>query len=145
MNLSDFKKRGLVRKTQKDISLIKSLIKLSQNDEIVTRRIKLDDLSARMILINHYGILRMTLEAISINHNLKIYCHEAYVHFLKEIKEPLLAEKFDRFRKLRNKLSYYGEDLSVEEVIMIIGDVSKMIKHLKEKHLKEYISVNSQL
>lgn len=138
MDLNDFKKRGLVRKSSKDISLIKSLIKLSENDEVVTKKIKLNNLSARMILMNYYNILRMILEAIAADNELKIYSHEAYTYFLKTLGEDIFSEQFNRFRKLRNKLSYYGEDLSVEEVLILSDGIKKMTRKLKKKYLKKY-------
>ena len=139
MNIEKLKKVGIIKTVEKDMSLIRSLIRLSENDEKVTKKIKLTDLSARMIILNNYDILRMILEAISIDNGLKIYSHEGYAYFLKELNEGIVSGKFDRLRKLRNKLSYYGEDLSVNEVKMIIGDIIGMKNYLKEKYLKKFI------
>ena len=47
--------------------------------------------------------------------------------------------QFDRFRKIRNKINYYGKDISVEEVKEYSEKIELLIKKLKlliKKRLK---------
>ena len=51
----------------------------------------------------------------------KIYNHECYTAFLKEIlNESSLGDEFDKFRILRNGINYYGRRITHEEGIGII-------------------------
>ena len=57
-------------------------------------------------------------------------------YFLKDIlKEPSASAKFDRYRKLRNGINYYGEDLDIETVKEAIIEIPKLVKEL-EKYSK---------
>lgn len=137
MRLKDFIEKGQVRKASKDILLIKSLIITTENDLKFLEKIKIDDISARKIMSNYYDILRSVLEAMSIIDEYKIYSHEAFTYFLKEKGEGIISEKFDRFRKIRNKINYYGENISAEEVKENIEEIKEIIKKLKTKYLNQ--------
>lgn len=76
-----------------------------------------------------------TLEAIASINGYKIYSHEAFTYFLIEEDEKLLADKFDKFRKIRNGIVYYRKNISVEEVKEIIVDIFELIEKLR--YLKE--------
>jgi hypothetical protein len=43
------------------------------------------------------------------------------------------SEKFDRFRKLRNKLNYYGGSISAEEMSEIKVEIKDVIVQLRRK------------
>ena len=88
-------------------------------------------------MTNFYDVLRSILEAVSAIKEYKIYSHEAYVYFLQEIGEELLAIKFDRFRRIRNSINYYGKDISIEETKENIFEIKKMINILIRKYLGE--------
>ena len=135
MRFADFIKKGLVRKTSKDKSLAKSLLQNSKRDIEFLDSLKINENSARKMMTNFYDILRSMLEAVSVIKGYKIYSHEAYIYFLKEIRENLLAIKFDRFRKIRNSINYYGKDISIEETKENIYEMKKMINILIKKYL----------
>ena len=103
MKLKDFIEKGQVRKASKDVLLIKSLIITAENDLKFLEKINIDDISARKIMSNYYDVLRSIVESMSIIEGYKIYSHEAFTYFLKEKGEEIISEKFDRFRKIRNK------------------------------------------
>ena len=138
MKLNDFIKKGLVKKSEKDKSLAKSLIKTSTKDLQFLNTIKINENSARKVISNYYDCLRSIIEAIAVLEGIKSYSHEAFTYYLKENKrEDLLAEKFDRFRKIRNGIEYYGKEISIEEAKEYKKDVLNIIDSLKEKYLKE--------
>jgi len=137
MKLKDFIETGLVRKASKDVSLAKSLINTAENDLKFLKSLKIDNNSARKIMSNYYDILRSILEAVSILNEYKIYSHEAFTYFLKEKGEYLIAEKFDRFRRIRNSINYYGKTISIEEVKENSVEIVKLIEELKRKYLKK--------
>jgi len=137
MKFTDFIEKGLARKTSRDISLAKSLLQHSKEDLRFLNKLKIDESSVRKIMTNFYDVLRSILEAISVIKGYKIYSHEAYTYFLQEIGEELIAVKFDRFRKIRNSINYYGKDISINETKENISEIKKMIYVLVKKYLGE--------
>lgn len=135
MKLNDFMGKGKVKIISKDIALAKSLVSTAKNDLKFLKSLKINSNSARKIMANYYDILRSILEAISVFDGYKIYAHEAYTCYLKEKNENLIAEKFDRFRKIRNGINYYGKNISVEEVKENSFEIIKLINELKKKYL----------
>lgn len=135
MKLNDFIAKGQVKKSTVNISLVKSLIKNSEKDLRFLNTLKIDEDSARKVMSNYYDLLRSILEAVSSLEGYKIYQHEAFTYYLKEKEEGLLAEKFDRFRKIRNGINYYGKDISIEEVKENVKEIVKIVSEIKEKYL----------
>ncbi len=135
MRFKDFIDKELVRRTSKDIALVKSLINNIKRDMVFLDSLEINENSSRKIMANYYDSLREVLEAISIMDGFKIYSHEAFTYFLKEKGEEVLSIKFDRFRKIRNLINYYGKDISIEETKDNIEEIKNMIKSLIEKYL----------
>lgn len=133
MKFEDFLKKGQIKRASKDIQLIKSIISSSDNDLKFLSGLKIDEVSSRKIFSNYYDVLRSILEALALLDGYKVYSHEAFKYFLDEMGEEVLSIKFDRFRKLRNKVNYYGKSLSVEEVNEYKKELIELIKKFKEK------------
>lgn len=136
MNLKDFIEKGQIRKSSKDIALAKSLITMSDNDLKFLNNIEINENSSRKLMTNYYDVLRSILEAIATLDGYKIYQHEAFTYFLKEKNENLIAEKFDRFRKIRNGINYYGKSITSEECKENVMEIIKLINALKNKYLE---------
>lgn len=138
MDFKDFIKEGIIRRASKDESLAKSLFKNSIDDLKFLDKLQINQDSSRRLMTNYYDILRSILEAISSMKGYKIYSHEAFTSFLKELKEEVLSIKFDRFRKIRNSINYYGKNISVGEAKDNIENIKGMIKILIKKYLGEF-------
>ncbi len=130
-------KKGQIRRATKDIALAKSLVNGAENDVSFLKTIELNEISARKVMTNYYDVLRSILEAIAILDGYKIYAHEAFTDYLKEKGDATIAIKFDRLRKIRNGINYYGKSISVEEVKENIKLIEGVIHQMKEKYLKE--------
>ncbi len=80
-----------------------------------------------------YDALREYLECTALEKGYKIYNHECYTAFLKEIlglsKE---GDVFDELRKIRNGINYYGKTITEDES----NEVIKKLKELIEKFKK---------
>jgi len=135
MKFDNFIQEGKVRKASVDRNLIKSLSKTADNDLSFLKRLEIDETSSRKIMTGYYDVLRSVLEAVACLKGYKIYNHEAFTEFLKSLDENNQAIKFDRLRRIRNKINYYGEDISVEETKENINDIKEMIKIMKSKYL----------
>jgi len=139
MSFSDFIKSGEVKISQKDKELSKSLLKTAKSDLIYLNSIKIDENSARKSVSNFYDVLRSILEAVASLDGYKIYSHEAFTYFLKEKKEDVLAGKFDRFRRIRNSINYYGALISIKEAEEYTKDINSMISLVITKDLRDLI------
>lgn len=123
-------KKNLTKEIKIDENLIKSLI--------ISAKIKIDAEESmnnkfsepKISLI--YDALRMYLEALALKNKFKIYNHECYVAFLKEIlKKSDFALQFDKARKIRNAINYYGKRINEKESKQIIKEIKELIKEIK--------------
>lgn len=112
MKLDDFIKSGKVKKGAKDIQLAKSLLDTSEQDLQFINSLLLTEISARRLVANYYEILRSLIEALAALDGLKVYSHEAFTYYLKEKNLTNESVNFDRIRKIRNNINYYGKDIS---------------------------------
>jgi len=132
----DFIKNGKVRKGEPDTALSKSLILMSARHFAFVASIAITNQNASPILVNYYESLREICEAVCAKNGFKVYSHEAFTSYLKEkLQEERIAETFDRLRKLRNGVNYYGEQVNEAEAASAAQDVKRLIAILKEKYL----------
>src|SRR3989338_3792090 len=86
----------------------------------------MDDITAISKISLAYDSLRELLEALALERGYKIYNHECYTAFLKEVIEKSnVGEEFDEIRQIRNAVNYYGKRLLPE-------DAHKLIEKIKE-------------
>ena len=137
MKFSDFIEKGLVKHALLDISLVKSLVATAEDDLKFLSSLPINNNSARKLMSNYYDILRSILEAITALDGYKVYSHEAFTFYLKEKGENAVAEKFDRFRKIRNGINYYGKSISADETRENTAEMAKLITLLKMKYLSD--------
>jgi hypothetical protein len=137
MRFEDFIKEGTVRTSFKNKNLAESLVKNAKRDLKFLNNLKINENSSRKIMTNYYDVLRSILEAISAIDGYKIYSHEAFTYFLKKKGEETLSIKFDRLRKIRNSINYYGKDVLIEETKENADEIKNMIKYLIDKYLKD--------
>ena len=128
MKFEDFIKKGLAKKAQKDVQLAKALVKTAEQDMLFIGSLPIDDVSSRKIISNCYDILRSLLEAEASLNGFKIYSHEAFTYYLMENNNEYASKKFERFRKIRNSINYYGKEISVEESKEIIAEIKELIE-----------------
>ena len=131
MNFEDFVKKKQVRKGQIDRALAKSLIEAASRDIDYLKTQTVSENSARKIISNYYDVLRSIVEAITALEGYKVYSHEAYTYYLKENVTLNASKQFDRFRKIRNNINYYGEIVEVEEAKDLINSIISLIEELK--------------
>ncbi len=134
MDLTECKNKGLVKETRPDRNLLDSLIKSSSKKIKTVDLIELNSDSAASKISLAYDALRELLEALAIDKGFKIYNHECYSSFLKEIlNESQIAVKFDSLRKIRNNLNYYGKEIEIEEAKSVLKEIKDLIKKIKTK------------
>ena len=125
--------RRIAKDVKPDIGMIASLTKSSKNKSESESKLEMSNTTASSKLSLAYDSLRELLEALSLKNGFKIYNHECYVAFLKEVmKESYKADEFDEIRKVRNAVNYYGKDITVGEASEIITKIKKLAVSVAE-------------
>ena len=113
-----------------------SLFKSSLQAIETARVIQLNSNTLKSILRELYEGLREYCEAIGYLNGYKFLDHESITYFLRDIlKEESISKKFDRYRRLRNGINYYGEDVDIETIKEAILEIPRLVKGL-EKYFK---------
>lgn len=129
MDWKECTEKRIAKKISTDTDLIRSLIKNSSNKLKSSEQLNINKITISSKISLAHDSLRELLEALSVKKGFKIYNHECYTAFLKEIlNEPEKAENFDEIRKIRNKINYYGKEINFEDAEKII----KKIKNLRK-------------
>lgn len=136
MDWKECKQRKLVKEIGIDTNLINSLAESSKNKRISNEKLLLDNITASTKITLTYESLREVLEAIAIKNGFKIYNHECFCSFLSEVCNDVISSKeFDRFRKIRNRLVYYGEKIELNKSKQLIREIFSLRGLLIKKYL----------
>jgi len=129
-------KIGFVKKVLIDTARAKSLINSSEQALVTAKIIPLREETLKTIFRELYESLRQNCEAIGYLKGYKFLNHESITDFIAEIlNEKELSLKFDRYRKLRNGINYYGNDIESETIQTALKEIPELIIKLK-KHTK---------
>ncbi|MBI2632559.1 hypothetical protein HYW75_06135 [Candidatus Pacearchaeota archaeon] len=133
MNFENSLRERKVRKVIPNKIRASSLVKSSIQAVETAKMIPLNTGSAKTILRELYEGLREYCESIGYSKGYKFLDHESIGYFLRDVlKEQAIYGKFDRYRKLRNGINYYGENIELETVKEAIMEISKIIKELEK-------------
>ncbi len=136
MNFENSLREGKAKKVIPNKIRALSLIKSSTQAIKVAKAISLNANSVKTILRELYEGLREFCEAIGYSKGYKFLDHESIGYFLRDIlKEQSIYGKFDRYRRLRNGINYYGEDIEVETVREATIEIPKIIRELEKYQL----------
>lgn len=116
-------KSGIIRKRQKDVAKIKSIISSAEINARVTKGIAINDDSATLIFREMYESIRQLGDARWWLLEYEPTNHEISLEALKEmdIKEKIKLNSLDRFKKTRHDLNYRGFRATVSEAEEIVG------------------------
>jgi len=131
MDFEECVKKRIIKKVSKDEGLIKSLLNTSKNKLDSEKKLILDNVTSVSKISLLYDSIRELLEALSLSKGFKIYNHECYVPLLKEIlNKEIIAEEFNDLRKIRNRINYYGLEISIKEAKEILERLNKLRKDI---------------
>lgn len=135
MDWEECNNKKLVKPARVDKNLISSLIKSSKNKIVSANGMRLDGITASSKIILTYDSLREILEALALKNGFKVYNHECFCSFLKEVcKEEKFSIEFNEFRKIRNKINYYAEEVSIEDALILIEEMTKLRNEVFNKY-----------
>ena len=88
----------------------------------------------KYVLENAYEAMREASDAVLYLRGFKSFSHEASIVYLfKEGFNEKDIIEFDRFRRIRNGIKYYGKDCEISEAEQAIQLADKIIAKIKEK------------
>ena len=136
MNWRECKFKKFVKEKRVEEDLIRFLLEESVRKRKSNDLLELDDTTATTKICIIYDSLREVLEALALKKGFKIYNHECFTAFLREVclKENF-AKSFDIFRKIRNGINYYGKRLSKEDARILILKITTLRKEILEEFL----------
>lgn len=133
MNFASCISDGMVKKLRPDTIRAKSLFKSSFQAIATSRIIPLNKNTTKTILRELYEGLREYCEGLGYMRGYKFTDHESIGYFLKDVlEEQSVRKKFDRYRKLRNGINYYGDDVDVETVKEALKEIPSILQELKK-------------
>ena len=135
MKFEEYIAKGDVRKGERDTQKAAAMIKMSERSLATAAQIEINDTTASIIFTISYDALREILEAMCLMQGYKVYSHEAYTAYLESLHEEKIAVQFDRLRKLRNGVNYYGKPVLTEVAKSAKEQCRQLCQELKEKYL----------
>jgi len=123
--------KKIAKNVKIDKNLINSLKKMGENKLKSSEELVMNETNAGSKVSLAYDSLRELLEALSLKKGYKIYNHECYTAFLKEIiGESEKGEEFDKIRIERNAINYYAKEISLEEAKVLIDKIKHLRNHM---------------
>jgi uncharacterized protein (UPF0332 family) len=124
---------GFSKVVKQDKIRANSLLNSSKQAIITARTIPLNKDSLKSIFRELYEGLRQQLEAIGYLKGYKFNSHECISYFISDIlADKKAAIQFDRYRKLRNGINYYGDDIEETTVKEALRDIPILMKRLEK-------------
>jgi len=137
MNFEFSLNSGKAKKVMPNKIRASSLFRSSIQAIETAKEIPLTINTSKTILRELYEGLREYCEAIGYLNGYKFLDHESIGFFLRDIlKAQSLFKKFDRYRKLRNGINYYGDNIDIETVREAVFEIPILVKEL-EKYSKK--------
>lgn len=124
-------KKKIIKNVTPDTNLINSIQEIASQKIKSSKFIPEEFVNVKITLL--YDALREYLEARALEKGFKIYNHECYKSFIKEILgKSSLGDSFDDLRRLRNSINYYGIQLDKEEAKEAADKILRLIKEFKK-------------
>ncbi len=125
--------RRIVKEIKEDTNKISAMKKIAMEKYEGANTLPYKYYYASITLL--YDTLRTFLECLALQEGYKIYNHECYVSFLREVvHDSAIAEEFDKFRIIRNGINYYGREMSPDEGKAVIEEIKSLITRIKRAY-----------
>jgi len=135
MNWEECISRGLVTETKEDYKLIEALLQSSEEKIETCDRFELDRITCSSRILLFYDSLIDVLKCIGIQQGFMIFSHECFSVFLNEVcSEEGLANDFEKFRRVRNEISYRGKRVLLTDARFLINEIRLLRLKLTSKY-----------
>jgi len=127
-----FLEKGEVKKQSPDLNLSKATLNEGMERLDFAKSI-LPFSKPKYILENAYEAMREGADSILYREGYKSFSHEAsIVYLLKKGFSTQDILEFDRFRKIRNSIKYYGKDCEKEDALLSLKLAEKILAKIKD-------------
>lgn len=124
---------GFAKKIPVDIIKAKSLLKSAQQAFYSAKKLPLEEGTLKSVFRELYEGLRQYCEALGYIQGYKFASHEVITFFLEDIlNERKIAGSFDRYRKIRNGINYYGDDVPLQLIQEVLKEIPLFIAILRK-------------
>lgn len=130
-SFEDYLERGKIRKEKSDPSQARSLLKRSESKFRTMEKLGISEDTATDYLENVYESCKMLIQSYMAAEGLKPYSHEAVIAYAIDRLEldMINSNTLNRYRKLRNDISYRGEIATENEA----ENIKKLYQELKSE------------
>lgn len=145
--MNDWKKaieESKVIKISPNLERTKSLIIASSRSLEVIKKIELDKKNGFFILTNYYDAILELMHALLYKKGYKVLDHLSISYYIKDVIGNIeFFYIFDKYRKIRNGILYYGKNIDFETAQQGIKDIKRLhlfIENLlsKSRNTKKY-------
>lgn len=99
---------------------------------------EIKDYNASTLFSEAYEALLQICQAIISLRGYKVYNHVCITSFLDEVLgKKAISNKSDRYRKVRNRINYYGEEVYEDFAEKAISEIEDIISSLKDEFLED--------
>ena len=134
MTWKDCLDENKARGASPDTALARAMVEMSGLRLDFLKSQKIDEKNASIIMSEYYEAMREVCEALISMKGYKVYSHECITFFLREVVgEDRIADIFDRYRKIRNKINYYGKKVGAAETMAAADEIKSTMSQLRRR------------
>lgn len=124
---------GYARKIESDLFRARNLIKAAHETLLTLKEISVKEENCKTLLRELYEAFHQYCEGIGYLQGYKFESHEVIVYYLRDVLgEESISQVFDKYRRLRNDINYYGRDVSLETVKKALQEIPLSLKRLEK-------------
>lgn len=131
-------REGHVRKMPVDVQRARSLSGLSELKARFVEKTEVNEGNAPILFGEMYDSLLELCQSVACLEGFKVLNHECLRYLLERLGLNSAAERFDRFRKIRNRINYYGKRVHVDFTESSIKEIGELVLELREFKEKRY-------
>ncbi len=133
MSFQQSLEEGYVKKVPPNTLRAKSLLLSGKQAISSAQKFPFERDTLKSILRELYEGLRQYCEAVGYQKGYKFSSHESITFFLNDVLgDATAASRFDRYRKLRNGINYYGDEIASETVQEALQEITQLTKRLEQ-------------
>lgn len=133
MKFEDCLEENKIIKISQDERRAKSLRKVARDRLKYLDKEEITKLNCSFILEHYYSALIEFLHSIALKRGYKILNHLCITSFIREVlNRKDISKEFDKFRKIRNNLVYYGRRLDSKIAKKRIKEIKKIINQVQK-------------
>tara|TARA_Y100000310_G_scaffold338021_1_gene426576 strand:+ start:2785 stop:3195 length:411 start_codon:yes stop_codon:yes gene_type:complete len=126
-------KEGKVIKITPNLERSSSLKQSSLKLLNIINKINLDNENGFFFITNYYDIILEVMHSLMFKKGYNVLDHLSIGYYIKDIlKNQEIFELFNKYRKIRNNIIYYGKSIDTETSKQAIKDLQELYEFVKE-------------